>query len=191
MEIHPVLGNALFLGITEALSVCLYQAKWKQEIEAKDQAAAHLEELRRTKETIEAENKRRHEALRLKIELDFQRHKDDLQRLEQELARLKLSANPASSPSTKNSERTSPQEDTIASMLSELDLMDDSSETEEYVNRECILCMKDEVSVVFLPCAHQVICASCNETYGKNGKPTCPCCRTPIHQRICVFGASS
>uniref|UniRef100_A0A7N0UXT6 RING-type domain-containing protein n=1 Tax=Kalanchoe fedtschenkoi TaxID=63787 RepID=A0A7N0UXT6_KALFE len=167
------------------------EAKLKQQIKAKEQALAQVEELRRTKDATEAEYKRRHEALRLKIEIDFQRHKDDLQRLEQELSRLKLSAYPVSSPSTKNSDSNKPHEDTCARMLNELDLMDDSSETEEYMNRECVICKKDEVSVVFLPCAHQVICASCNETYGRKGRATCPCCRTSIEQRICVFGASS
>ncbi|KAL9663721.1 hypothetical protein QQ045_019112 [Rhodiola kirilowii] len=167
------------------------EAKWKQEIKAKDQALAQVEELRLTKEATEAEYKRRHEALRLKIEIDFQRHRDDLQRLEQELQRLKLSGNPVSSLSTKKSMSDKPQEDTIARMLNELDLMDDSSDNEAYINRKCLICMKGEVSVVFLPCAHQVICSSCNETYGRKGKPTCPCCRSPIQQRISVFGASS
>ncbi|CAM9001670.1 unnamed protein product [Rhodiola kirilowii] len=166
------------------------QAKWKQEIKSKDQAISELEELRRTKEAKEADYKRRHEALRLKIEIDFQRHKDDLQRLEQELSLLKISANHVSSSCISNSDNDKPQKDTIARMLNELNLLDDSFETEEYLNRECIICMENEVSVVFLPCAHQVICASCNETYGKKGKPTCPSCRIPIQQRICVFGAS-
>ncbi|KAL9665673.1 hypothetical protein QQ045_021094 [Rhodiola kirilowii] len=167
------------------------EANWKQEIKAKNQVFALVEDLRRTKEAKEAEYKRRHEALRLKIELDFQRHKDDLQRLEQQLSHLKLSVNPVSSLSTNNSEGGKPQEATIARILSELHLMDESSETEDYMNRECMLCSKNEVSVVFLPCAHQVICASCNETYGKKGKPVCPSCRTPSQQRICVFGTGS
>uniref|UniRef100_A0A7N0UXL6 RING-type domain-containing protein n=1 Tax=Kalanchoe fedtschenkoi TaxID=63787 RepID=A0A7N0UXL6_KALFE len=167
------------------------EAKWKQEIKAKDEALAQLEELRRTKEATEVEYKRRHEALRLKIEIDFQRHKDDLKRFEQELSRLKLSANPDSAITTKSSNSNEPRVDTIARMLNDLDLMDDSSETEEYMSRECLICKKDEVSVVFLPCAHQVICASCNETYGKKGRAACPCCCTPIQQRIRVFGASS
>lgn len=133
--------------------------------------------------------------MRLKIEIDFQRHKDDLQRLEQELSRLKVSAqsnelNHQSNLMVGNTEGMKPQGETIASMLHELDNQESSSE-KGGCDRECLICMKDEVSVVFLPCAHQVLCSNCNDSYGKKGKAICPCCRVPIEQRIRVFGASS
>ncbi|KAK4478032.1 hypothetical protein RD792_017297 [Penstemon davidsonii] len=156
------------------------EAKWRQEQKAKELDVAQLEEERRLKEASEGNNKRRLEALRLKIEIDFQRHKDDLQRLEQEYARLKEAAestemeHQAKEVLTENSNGINPQGETIASN-----------------DRECMICLKDEVSVVFLPCAHQVICASCNENYEKKGKAICPYCRVPIEQRILVYGASS
>lgn len=171
--------------------------KWGQELKAKEEALAQVEEERRAKEAAEASNKRKLEALRLKIEIDFQRHKDDLQRLEQELSRLKISAqstellHPSNALPKAISEGTKPQGETIAKLLRELDNLENSSEKEVSCDRECMICMKDEVSVVFLPCAHQVLCASCNEDYGKKGKATCPCCRAPIEHRIRVFGASS
>ncbi|KAJ4728726.1 MND1-interacting 1-like protein [Melia azedarach] len=173
------------------------ELKWRQEQNAKELALAQVEEERRSKEAAEASNKRKLEALRLKIEIDFQRHKDDLQRLEQEFSRLKASAESNelnqqlnTLPSGK-SERTKPQGETIARLLHELDELEDSSEKESNCDRQCIICMKDEVSIVFLPCAHQVLCAGCSENYGKKGKATCPCCRAAIEQRIRVFGASS
>ncbi|KAK6158176.1 hypothetical protein DH2020_005490 [Rehmannia glutinosa] len=173
------------------------EAKWRQEQKAKELVLAQLEEERRLKEASEANNKRKLEALRLKIEIDFQRHKDDLQRLEQEYARLKESAQSAEVENqshdswTANSNGVKPQGETIARLLHELDQMEDSPEKAVNCDRECMICMKDEVSVVFLPCAHQVICANCNESYGKKGKATCPYCRVPIEQRIRVYGASS
>lgn len=167
-------------------------------MKAKEEALALVEEERRAKEAAESNNKRKLEALRLKIEIDFQRHKDDLQRLEQELSRLKASAQSAELHHQSNtslisdSEGSKPQRETIAKLLLELDSLEDFSEKEVNIsNRECIICMKDEVSVVFLPCAHQVMCASCSDEYGKKGKAACPCCRVPIQQRIRVFGASS
>lgn len=165
------------------------EAKWKQEQKAKEHALAQVEEERRLKEAAEVNNKRKHEALRSKIELDFQRHKDDLQRLEQELSRLKMSTN-SDKQSTHQSTAEIPNgsHPTIARLLHELDDLD---EKDTGVVRECIICLKDEVSVVFLPCAHQVICASCNDEYGTKGKATCPICRVAIEQRIRVFGASS
>ncbi|KAG8382249.1 hypothetical protein BUALT_Bualt05G0057200 [Buddleja alternifolia] len=173
------------------------EAKWREEQKAKELVLAQVEEERRLKEASEANNKRKLEALRLKIEIDFQRHKDDLQRLEQEYTRLKEQTtetehHQSSDFWTDNSNGVNPQGETIARLLHELDrLEEDSQEKEVSRDRECMICMTDEVSVVFLPCAHQVICANCNESYGKKGKVVCPCCRVPIEQRIRVYGASS
>ncbi|KAK6250964.1 hypothetical protein SCA6_004969 [Theobroma cacao] len=173
------------------------ESKWRQELKAKELALAQVEEERRSKEAAEVNNKRKLEALRLKIEIDFQRHKDDHQRLEQELSRLKVSAqstelnHQSNNLLTGKSEGAKPQGETIARLLHELDKLEDSSEKEVNCDRECIICSKDEVSIVFLPCAHQVLCANCNDSYGKKGKATCPCCRMPIEQRIRVFGAAS
>ncbi|KAL6183604.1 hypothetical protein ACLB2K_045015 [Fragaria x ananassa] len=173
------------------------EVKWKQEVKAKEAALALVDEERVAKETAEAGNKRKLEALRLKIEIDFQRHKDDLQRLEQELSRLKSSAQSTELPLPSNalprgiSGGAKPQGETIAKLLRELDNLENSEEREVSCDRECMICMKDEVSVVFLPCAHQILCANCNDDYGKKGRATCPCCRAPIEHRIRVFGASS
>ncbi|KAL5550904.1 hypothetical protein UlMin_001080 [Ulmus minor] len=173
-----------------------YEAKWKQEVTAKELAMEKVEEERRLKEAAEANNKRKLEALRLKIEIDFQRHKDDLQRLEQELSRLKASPqftelHPLNTAPLGNVEGTKPGGETIAKLLRELDNLNISSEKEGNHNRQCMLCSKDEVSVVFLPCAHQVVCYSCSDDLEKKGKATCPCCRVLIKQKIRVFGASS
>ncbi|KAK4363362.1 hypothetical protein RND71_018603 [Anisodus tanguticus] len=169
------------------------EANWRQEQKAKEQASALVEEERRLKEAAEANNKRKLEALRLKIEIDFQRHKDDLQRLEQDLSRLRASTelqNQSANLAAGNNNGEQPHGGDIARMLRELDRFEDSSEKDNS-DRECLLCMKDEVSVVFLPCAHQVLCATCNDNYGKKGRAKCPCCRVPIEQRIRVFGATS
>ncbi|CAI0470971.1 unnamed protein product [Linum tenue] len=173
------------------------EVKWRQEVKAKEQALSQVEEERRSKEAAEANNKRKLEALRLKIEIDIQRHKDDLQRLEQELSRLKSSSvepndtlplgkPPAEKISTRGEQQT------IAKLLHELEKLEDSSQRGGSSDRKCMICMKDEVSVVFLPCAHQVMCSGCSDGYGKKGgRATCPCCRVTIEQRIRVFGASS
>ena len=174
-----------------------YELKWRHELKAKEQALGQVEEERRSKEAAETSSKRKLETLRLKIEIDFQRHKDDLQRLEQEFSRLKASAqftelnSQLNTLSSGKAEGEKPQGETIANLLHELDKLEDETDKGVICDRECIICQKDEVSIVFLPCAHQVICASCNDNYGKKGRATCPCCRIPIEQRIRVFGATS
>ncbi|KAK4368730.1 hypothetical protein RND71_012522 [Anisodus tanguticus] len=138
-----------------------------------------IEEDRRLKKAVEATNKRNLEALNLKIEIDFQGHKDDLQRLEQELSRLKVSAQTTELP-----------ERDAARMPHDFDRLEDSSEKDVSGDMECLICMKNEVSIVFLPCAHQVLRANYNDNYMKKGIVICPCCRVPIEQRIWVSGAT-
>lgn len=171
------------------------EEKWRQEQKAKELAMAQVEQERRIKEAAEANSKRRLETLRLKFEIDFQRQKDDQQRLEQELARLKASQSNELQHDSDNrmlGEISTNKGETITKLLEEFDNLDkSSSEKEASYNRDCILCMKDEVCVVFLPCAHEVLCVNCNETYMRKGKATCPCCRVPIERRIRVFGATS
>ncbi|KAL5064159.1 hypothetical protein RYX36_025896, partial [Vicia faba] len=141
------------------------EVKWKEELKAQEDALALVEEEYRAKKTAESNNKREFEALRLKIDIDFQRHKEDLRRLEHDIPRLKASVRSAV-----------------------LHHQSNTSEKEANNNRECIICMKDDVSVVFLPCAHQVMCAKCSDEYGKEGNASCPFCLVQIQQRIRVFG---
>ncbi|GAA0154327.1 hypothetical protein LIER_12343 [Lithospermum erythrorhizon] len=163
------------------------EAKWRLEQKAKDHALGQVDKERRLKEAAESGSKRNSEALRLKIELDSQRHKDDLQRLEQELSRLQASVQSANthpqSINTMNSRNIVTQHEFYG--------LEDSPEKETSWERECFLCKKDEVSIVFLPCAHLVLCANCNENYGRKGKALCPCCGVPIDERIRVFGTTS
>lgn len=57
--------------------------------------------------------------------------------------------------------------------------------------RECVMCLSEEMSVVFLPCAHQVVCTTCNELHEKQGMKECPSCRGAIQRRISVCFARS
>ncbi|XP_019162168.1 PREDICTED: putative E3 ubiquitin-protein ligase RF298 [Ipomoea nil] len=51
---------------------------------------------------------------------------------------------------------------------------------------ECIMCLSKATSVLFLPCAHQVLCKDCNTLHENPGMKDCPSCRTTIVQRIHV-----
>ncbi|OIV94663.1 hypothetical protein TanjilG_25887 [Lupinus angustifolius] len=195
-------GKQKILEIQEELAQikkCKKEAKVKlgEELKAKEEALALIEEERHAKEVAEANHKRNLKALQLNIEIDFQRRKDDILRLEQELARLKASAHSDKLHHKSNTSRAGESEgaklprETIAMLLQDLDNLEDFSEKEVSSDRQCIICNKDEVSIVFLPCAHQVMCASCSEEYGRKGRAACPCCWVPIEQRIRVFGASS
>ncbi|WOK94946.1 MND1-interacting protein 1 [Canna indica] len=173
-----------------------YEVKWKQEIKAKEEAISLADEERRAKDSAKVNASRRQEALRRKIEIDFQRHKDDIQRLEDELARLKSSAgsNPLFAPSANTLKTTDADVKSLkepnVKALTGFNKPQDSTKKLSW-NRVCVICKKDEVSIVFLPCSHQVVCASCNEDHDKKGKVSCPSCNVRIEERIRVYGASS
>lgn len=52
--------------------------------------------------------------------------------------------------------------------------------------RECVMCLSEEMAVLFFPCAHQVLCEECNVLHEKKGMKECPSCRTPIQARVKV-----
>jgi Zinc finger, C3HC4 type (RING finger) len=54
--------------------------------------------------------------------------------------------------------------------------------------RPCIICKAAEASVVFLPCAHQVLCAECGKDKEDMNNEKCPCCRARIEERVFVYG---
>ncbi|KAJ1288307.1 hypothetical protein BS78_02G079300 [Paspalum vaginatum] len=68
----------------------------------------------------------------------------------------------------------------IAKFMGPPGFMIDSVQREQ----ECVMCLEAEVSVVFLPCRHQVVCADCNQRHRDGGMTECPSCRSPIERRI-------
>uniref|UniRef100_A0A3Q7IH43 RING-type domain-containing protein n=1 Tax=Solanum lycopersicum TaxID=4081 RepID=A0A3Q7IH43_SOLLC len=46
------------------------------------------------------------------------------------------------------------------------------------MERECVICMHEHISVVFLPCAHQVLNEYFNVLHQKKGMDKFPSCKT-------------
>ncbi|XP_074556309.1 MND1-interacting protein 1-like [Curcuma longa] len=171
-----------------------YEVKWKQEIKAKEEAITLVDDERRAKEAARVNASRRQEALRRKIEIDFQRHKDDIQRLTEELDRLQTAGMNLLIPPSVNAIKTA---GTDAKSVKEVNAKPPTgfgkpqdSPKKLNRNRVCVICKKEEISVVLLPCSHQVLCANCNEMHEKL-KACCPGCNARIEERILVYGASS
>ncbi|KAE8712395.1 hypothetical protein F3Y22_tig00110257pilonHSYRG00083 [Hibiscus syriacus] len=57
--------------------------------------------------------------------------------------------------------------------------------------RECVMRLSEDMSMVFIPCAHQINCTTCNELHEKQGMEDCPSCRSLIQRRIPVRYARS
>ena len=129
-----------------------------------------------------------------KCEAECQRHRDEVKKLEQEIAKVKVSLGlqPSSlswEMVSRNSEKNLKQ--MHSKLLLEMADMQKKPQTDVRRDRECVMCLSEEMSVVFLPCAHQIVCGKCNELHQKQGLRECPSCRTPIERRIRVYGVQS
>lgn len=174
----------------------LLQMRWRQEEKSKDDALSLANAEKWAREQLEIVAMRREETWRRKADADFQRHKDDIQRLESELDQLKIAAemcsldlNSGVSLHATDTSGLQALKDTSSQLLQELAELQDSRDICR--DRECVMCMCEESSVVFLPCAHQIVCVHCNDLHQKQGMRDCPSCRTVIQQRIRVLSAST
>lgn len=167
------------------------QARWKQEEKAKEEFLTEASSIRKERKQIEASAKSKEEAIKSKAGKNLQKYKDDIKKLEKEVSELRLKSDSfkiaalrrgidGSYASTRKDIRNSP-----APIISKI-----IPKFQEYSgvkrDRECVMCLSEEMSVVFLPCAHQVVCKTCNELHEKQGMKDCPSCRSTIQRRICV-----
>ncbi|XP_057957874.1 putative E3 ubiquitin-protein ligase RF298 [Malania oleifera] len=176
-------------------------ARWKQEEKAKEELLMESSSLRKEREQIEASAKSKEDMIKLKAENNLQRYKDEIQKLEKEISQLRLKTDSSkiaalrrgidgSYASRLTDTRGAPghKELLVSPNLSELvtDFHEYSWNGGVKRERECVMCLSEEMSVVFLPCAHQVVCTTCNELHEKQGMKDCPSCRSPIQRRISV-----
>ncbi|KAG6536146.1 putative E3 ubiquitin-protein ligase RF298 [Zingiber officinale] len=137
---------------------------WKKEEKLKNDALDMAENERKELEQIEMSAKSQENALKIEAENNLQRYKNDILQLENQIAQLKL----------------------VESSSSNIYLSEEESKSALDREWECVMCLSETVSVVLLPCAHQVFCRQCNELHEKKGLKECPSCRTPIQRRVSV-----
>ncbi|XP_027165560.1 putative E3 ubiquitin-protein ligase RF298 isoform X2 [Coffea eugenioides] len=174
--------------------------RWRQEAKRKEELLAQASLLKKEREKIEVSLKTKEDSMKSKAENNLHKHKDDIQKLEKEISKLRLMTDSSkiaalkrgidgnyASRLTDSTYAPMPKESHI-SYISKVvnDFQDYSGGGDVKRERECVMCLSEEMSVVFLPCAHQVVCRTCNELHEKQGMEDCPSCRSPIQQRICV-----
>lgn len=173
------------------------EARWKQEEKAKEAALFQRNSQRKEREQIELSGRSKENEMRIKAETDLQRYKDDIRKLEQHIGQLRQRTD-----SSKIAALKWGTDGSYASRLADgrkenhvpgaVSKFLEFQEVEEVQReRECVMCLTEEMSVIFLPCAHQVVCTKCNELHEKQGMKDCPSCRTVIEKRICVRSADS
>ncbi|XP_026450009.1 putative E3 ubiquitin-protein ligase RF298 isoform X2 [Papaver somniferum] len=183
------------------------EARRKQEEMLKEEYLAQASSIRKERLQIEASAKSKEDMIKMKAEQDLQRYKEDIRKLETEIAQIRLKND-----SYKIAALRRGIDGSYASRLTDGknalivkggtnqtqhisgtmdDFNDYSGSRDVKRERECVMCLSEEMSVVFLPCAHQVVCTKCNDLHEKQGMKDCPSCRTPIQRRIPVRYARS
>lgn len=176
------------------------EGRWKQEEKATEDLLRQANSLRKEREQIETSAKSKEDMTKLKAESSSQKYKDDIERLEKEISQLRLKTDSSKIAALKRGIdesyaskltdfRNAPlPKDTQMPYISTLvtDLEEYSQKGGVKRERECVMCLSEEMSVIFLPCAHQVVCTTCNELHEKQGMKECPSCRSLIQQRICA-----
>ncbi|KAJ0110350.1 hypothetical protein Patl1_01144 [Pistacia atlantica] len=177
------------------------EARLKEERMAKEKLCAQAASIRKEREQLEATAKAEEEMIKLKAEKEIKKYTVDIKKLEGQISLLKYKSDSCKIAALRGSadggfgcflpggKSASPERkgNRIPSFSREGTNFPENVATGGLKQeRECVMCLSEEKSVVFLPCAHQVLCPKCNELHEKEGMKDCPSCRTPIQRRINV-----
>lgn len=145
----------------------------KQEKTAKGKLVAQASAIKKERRELEALGKAEEERVKAKAETDVKYYIENIKRLEREISELKLKSDYSRIAALKKGGN-----DSKAAKRENLGV------TKVKRERECVMCLSEEMSVIFLPCAHQVLCFKCNQLHEKEGMMDCPSCRGTIQRRI-------
>ncbi|TMW85524.1 hypothetical protein EJD97_023015 [Solanum chilense] len=150
----------------------------KQEERVKQRLLQQANSLKVEKEQLRVHKKVQRDNFRERVEINMQKYKQDIQKCESEISQLRFQSERSKIEALKRG---------IPQMTKGLAAFAESSGSNVLnAERECVMCMNEHITVVFLPCAHQVLCEDCNVFHQKKGMDKCPSCRTPIKERISV-----
>ncbi|GAU30697.1 hypothetical protein TSUD_39210 [Trifolium subterraneum] len=154
------------------------EGRVKRERAKKEKILAEAAFIRKEREQYDALMKAEEDSLRKKAASELQEYVENVMKLEKEMTKLRLKSD------SKNSIPSLVKENKKAEMSMAGSSQDKLAGGRLKREHECVMCLSEERSVVFLPCAHQVLCLKCNVLHEKQGMKECPSCRTPIERRI-------
>lgn len=169
----------------------MFQARMKQERAEKEKVLEHAASIRWEREGIEAAAKAEEDKIKLKAESERQKYGEEIKRLQKELSELRIKLDSSKIAALRRSTdggfgmfSSTSKGNQIPSISKRIFGNQDNIRSRGLKQDcECVMCLSDEKVVVFLPCAHQVLCAKCNERHEEEMEE-CPICRTPIQRRI-------
>ncbi|XP_010430601.1 PREDICTED: putative E3 ubiquitin-protein ligase RF298 isoform X1 [Camelina sativa] len=167
------------------------EATWKQEKAAKGKLAAQAAALKKERVKLEEFGKAEEERIKTKAENDVKYYIENIKRLESEISKLELKSDGLKIAALKkgidgNKSGMNHTTTTKANTMAGAKVWENNHGEESKIKREreCVMCLCEEMSVIFLPCAHQVLCSKCNQLHEKEAMEDCPSCRAKIQRRI-------
>ncbi|KAK7270244.1 hypothetical protein RIF29_23247 [Crotalaria pallida] len=158
------------------------EARVERERVAKEKLLAQAATIKKERKELEERSNAEEDAIRKKAAHNLQQYVEEITRIERELDEIKQKSESEKVATLRKGESTGNKKSGPSQTMV-------SSQAKSVAGRlrrerECVMCLSKERSVVFLPCAHQVVCTECNKLHEKQGMKDCPCCRTPIQRRI-------
>ncbi|GAA0156239.1 hypothetical protein LIER_13774 [Lithospermum erythrorhizon] len=175
-----------------------FEDQWKKENKEKMKYLLEVETLRGRRKQLEALAKEEEKTIKESSRCNIQKCKEKIKKLEAEISVLKFESEVLRigklqtrtamdyGGSSMGSNNTSQNQGlhTFSGVGQRLPV-NNLGAIDKKRERECVVCLAEERSVLFLPCSHQVVCRQCNKQHAKEMKE-CPSCRTPIQKRIQV-----
>ncbi|KAL8522868.1 hypothetical protein ACS0TY_012991 [Phlomoides rotata] len=153
-----------------------FETLYKQEEKEKLKAMKEREALARKREGDNALTEVEAERIKQMAELDMKKYDEDIKNLQNMISKMRLKYDKSRIAALNVGYGNFPGTQ-LAKHIGAGDVVRE---------RECVMCMTDEIAVVFLPCAHQVLCVNCSALHEKQGMNDCPSCRTTIQRRVTV-----
>lgn len=163
-----------------------FEVLFKQEESETQKVRDLINKLREKKAKDDSSTAAEEERIKQKAEKNLRKCEEDIKALQTMTAELRLEQEKSQIAAlTEGYGSPGPQQSKLSKKLAAL--QDNLGGGDVKPERECVMCMTDEISVVFLPCCHQVLCSKCNDLHEKQGMKDCPSCRTGIQKRISVI----
>ncbi|XAR58512.1 hypothetical protein NMG60_11013939 [Bertholletia excelsa] len=160
------------------------EARCQHEEQAKERLLTELHSIHKQREQQESLAKAEEDMVRQRTKSELQKYEEDIRNLEHKLSELTFESETSKIAALRrglNGSHGSLLGHQAPKVTKRLAVFRDNFRGRSW---ECVMCLTEEISVIFLPCAHQALCGSCNELHEKQGMKSCPSCRTPIKRRI-------
>lgn len=164
------------------------EVRCEQERTEKEKILAQAASVRKEREQQEIRVRKEEDGIKQKAEADKQKNMEDIGKLENKFLEAKLKFEGGSTGSFGNHlmalkclKKGNQNSTGFKKSMNPNDPFGNGGLRQD---RECVMCLAEEISVVFVPCLHQVLCAKCNGLHETRGMKDCPSCRTPILRRI-------